>query len=250
MRRVIAALAVAAAGLVIVPAAEAHYVINQQATCALVNNVPTITASADFAEFGSPDQDIHVTVGVDNAVPIDQRFPYAPAGGHWSASTPSTAGDHRVYIYITWKHYGTPNDSSYGPVTVTCPTPVPPPPPPPPPVVTPPTPPPPVVIVCNTKPMPAACGTPPVKPCGCKPRRRGASPGITGSPSSHDTSTTAASRSGSSARTPVTSAGTSTIAGTVSAGTRGNGQRIRGAAGGCTYGSRTSGPRACGDGTA
>jgi hypothetical protein len=170
MRRVIAALAVAAAGLVIVPAAEAHYVINQQATCALVNNVPTITASADFAEFGSPDQDIHVTVGVDNAVPIDQRFPYAPAGGHWSASTPSTAGDHRVYIYITWKHYGTPNDSSYGPVTVTCPTPVPPPPPPPPPVVTPPTPPPPVVIVCNTKPMPAACGTPPVKPCGCKPR--------------------------------------------------------------------------------
>jgi hypothetical protein len=160
MRRALTALAALSVALfalaVGVPAAEAHYVVNQQATCALVGNVPTITASANFNEFGSPDQNIHITVGVDSAVPIDQRLPYAPATNPWSASTPSTGGDHRVYIYITWTHYGTPNDSSFGPTTVTCPPPVVTPPPPP---VTPP-PPPPTITMCNGQQVPV--GTPPV----------------------------------------------------------------------------------------
>jgi hypothetical protein len=176
MRRIIAVLAALVGMLVIVPRADAHYVIDQQATCARVGNVPTITASANLVEFGSVDQDVHITVGVDSAVPIDQRFPYAPATEPWTASTPSTAGDHSVYIYITWKHNGTPYDSSYGPTTVTCPSPVPPPvmcngvPVPPGTNCT--TPP---VVVCNGVTMPpgtppASCVKPPRKPCGCTPK--------------------------------------------------------------------------------
>lgn len=125
MRNRFLSLGVVLAALGVFPAAaQAHHVVNQQADCALVGNVPTITASADLVDFGSSDRDIHITVGVDNTVPIDVHLPYAPAGGHWSASTPSTAGDHKIYIYITWLHYTTPYDSSYGPTTVTCPAPV------------------------------------------------------------------------------------------------------------------------------
>jgi hypothetical protein len=171
MRKIFLSLGVVFAVLIAAPAAEAHYIINQQVTCDLVSNVPTITASADFASFGSPDQNVHVVVGVDGAVPIDQHLPYAPAGGHWSATTPSTAGDHNVYIYITWTHYGTPNDSSYGPTTVTCPPPVPPPV-----VITPtPTPPPPVTVYydCAGHQLPAGsppATCPPTKPpCRCAP---------------------------------------------------------------------------------
>lgn len=181
MRNRFLSLGVVLAALGIFPAAaQAHHVANQQATCDLVANVPTITASADFVEFGSPDQNVHITVGVDSAVPVDQHLPYAPAGGHWSASTPSAAGDHKVFIYITWTHYGTPNDSSFGPTIVTCPAPVPPPPTcngvPMPPGTD--CAPPPPVVYCNGTAMPpgtpaSACAPPPKKvtpPCACKPR--------------------------------------------------------------------------------
>jgi hypothetical protein len=175
MKRDAVALAMTLASVLGLPAiAEAHHVVNQQVTCALVNNVPTITASADLVDFGSPDQNIRITVGVDSTVPFDQTFPYAPAPNPWTVPISSTAGDHKVYIYITWTHFGTPNDSSYGPTTVTCPPPVPPPvlcngvsvppgtncvPPP--------------VIVCNGVTMPTGttvCSKLPKHPCGCHPK--------------------------------------------------------------------------------
>jgi hypothetical protein len=169
MRRVIAALAVAAAGLVIAPAAEAHHLDQDtsDAVCVLAGNVPTFVVTANYKDFSRWDLPVYWSASIDKATVGGGALTWVGPDYAHAAQFTTSPGTHDFVYQASWNNG---ENGGYIKRTRSCPTPVPPPPPAPP-VVTPP-PPPPVVIVCNTKPMPAACGpqNPPVKPCGCKPQ--------------------------------------------------------------------------------
>jgi hypothetical protein len=105
-RIVTAVLATAAIAATAPAAAEAHHVAGGSAQCALVDNVPTITASADFVGFQEYNKPIDGQLRIDGAVveAIDD-FRFAGLNGTWkSAPHAVEAGGHHVSGALWWPH--------------------------------------------------------------------------------------------------------------------------------------------------
>ena len=105
-RIVTAGLATAVIAALAPAAAEAHHVAGGSAQCTLVDNVPTITASADFVGFQEYNKPIDGKLQVDGGdVEAINDFRFAGLNGTWnSASHAVTAGAHHVIGDFWWPH--------------------------------------------------------------------------------------------------------------------------------------------------
>lgn len=166
MKRIAVILAVLA-GLCAPAVAEAHHVAGGSATCSLVNNVPTIKATASFVSFDNSNKPINGRLLVDNKlVQTVSNFTFYGSNGTWTSNNiATTPGTHYVNGVFTWPYQNGENGSFSASVTCPAPpqptpTPTPSPTPTPTPPVTPPAPPAPPTV----PPVPPAPPTPPSPP--------------------------------------------------------------------------------------
>jgi len=105
-RIVTAVLATTAIAAVAPAAAEAHHVAGGSAQCTLVDNVPTITASADFVGFQEYNKPIDGQLQIDGAdVEAIDGFRFAGLNGTWnSVPHAGKAGAHHVSGSFWWPH--------------------------------------------------------------------------------------------------------------------------------------------------
>jgi hypothetical protein len=122
-RALMAVLAMAAIGAVAPTVAEAHRVAAGAAQCALVDNVPTITASATFEGFQDSEKPIDGELALDGTtLETVSGFTFAGPDGSWhSAPHTTTPGQHHVSGSFRWPNQNG-ADGGFA-ADVTCPAP-------------------------------------------------------------------------------------------------------------------------------
>ena len=131
MRAPLAAVSGLLALLVVAPIASANHINNtsSSASCTLVNNVPTLTASVKFEAFGNSNKPVSGSIS-DNGTVVKTysgssaiTWPSGQSSYTLVFTSASTAGSHRLVGTFTWPGK-TSGDNGTFDKTVTCPAPV------------------------------------------------------------------------------------------------------------------------------